>query len=267
MSKKLGENQPSQADINFLKMFVNRMMNLTEYGFQPPYALIMNFFRHSYKFDGDSDSIGFAMRAISGPLHVANNLSTRKRFCLECERRHWVKLCEVVFLSVCENSYLVNQLLECMYSAEIMAGIGPEDKRANFVDKRGKKDIKEAKRQGKNVAESMLCEKFFANIYLAHVITHYAESLREEEEKSEETKSLASRKLPHPNTFHETAVRSEKTKEMKLNEQQQRLYEFALIIACRAFAVKNYLYYQHTISYGYHDFSYSFIEFMDRSLK
>ncbi len=284
------QSTPSTSDVEFMKMFIVRMIGLCEFGFHPPYALVMNLFHHSYKSDAnqfDDDSI--VMRTIVGSPWKQNGVSVHRRTFLECLRRHWVKLCETVLCRV--NGPQLSHVLECMFTATDMIGTTSEDfnpgkKVTGCSNKKSTRNVETAGKKTSSVLrntkliQAMLIEKVVANIYLAYVLVNHANNLkitssdaqpRTESDKQSSPKRKGvvgflkgsylymDRKLP-VRGHSITAPKAGKS-----TEQQQSLCETAIIFACRAFAVRNFAYHQMQVDSFNNDFN--FVEFMQRSLK
>ena len=273
------QSTPSAGDVEFLKMFSARMMDLCESGFHPPHALVMNLFQHSYKPDAKEfeDGIGAAIRAIVVSPWKPNGVGVHRRTLLECLRRHWVKLCEVVLCRVSENAPHLSHVLECLFTVTNMIGTTCEDvnirmTRSNkmFSENATNSDRKQPNlSRNQKLIQSMLIEKVVANIYLAYVLVAKANSLTPEPTESDK-QSSPKKKTASPSTRryiihqrHVLKTDEEKKAKPTLTERQNRLYETAITLASRAFAVKNFK----CNPLERHDYDYNFVEFMGQSLK
>lgn len=260
-------------------MFTVRMIGLCEFGFHPPYALVMNLFHHSYKLAANKldDDVTVVMRTIVASPWKQSVSSIHRRIFLECLRRHWVKLCEVVLCSVSLNAPQLSRILDCMFTATHVIGTTCQD----FSVKLGKKQpARECKKFGQHVeskkssnvlrtnklVEGMLVEKVVANIYLAHVLVTHADSLKIDSiNDSEKQNSQRSKKGLGYRGSLRRVVTAEQIKKERLSEQQESLYETAITLASRAFAVKNFT--CHQLQMENFNYDYNFLEFMQRSLK
>lgn len=274
VSKKLLQSTPSNGDVEFLRMFTLRMHALREFGFHPSHVLVTNLFHHAYK-PGTShydEDVSVVLGTIAALPWETNTMSLHYRTFLECLRRHWVKLVEVVLCRVSVCSSQLSDVLKCVFSATAMFGSTNED----IPDKTGRKGTTRNKNKltesselygksnsvvrDKKIAQDMLIEKVVANLYLAYALVNHADNLRQDSPFQFEKRLVASRKTS-PKIVNLKIMNLKKTEP---NEQQRRLYETAVTLACRSFAVKNFTYGQLEMINS-HDFN--FIEFMQRSLK
>ncbi|XP_028406963.1 uncharacterized protein LOC114529377 isoform X2 [Dendronephthya gigantea] len=272
VSQKLLQCTPSTGDVEFLRMFTLRMHTLREFGFHPSHVLVTNLFHHAYKPGGRNydEDISIVLGTISALPWKSNSMSLHYRTFLECLRRHWVKLVEIVLCRVSASSIELSDALKCVCSATAMFGSTDDDcsdKTSRKGTARNKKSTESSEHSGKSnsvaqnkkIVQDMLIEKVVANLYLAYVLVSHADSLKQD--TASEKRVVASRKT------------SPKLVNLKIimgkwrfpTEQQQRLYETAVTLACRSFAVKNFTYSQLDMINSSHD--YNFIEFMQRSLK
>ena len=269
VSDKLMKLTPSTGDVEFLKMFTVRLIGLCEFGFHPPHALAMNLFHHTYKANQFDDGFSVATKTIASSKLRYNDVNVHRRMFEECLRRHWVKLCEVVLCEVSVNASQSNHALECLFTAANMIGTtGEPEKKVSLQNKKSTANIgqKSSSLSRLNkLSQCMLIEKVVANLYLAYAVVCYADSLTCTTDKQSliESKKLESLGLPSicnrtrgfP-TFEETKKAS-----AQLTEQQKSLYQSAITLASRAFAVKNFKCVHLKID------DYNFAEFMQRSLK
>lgn len=228
------------------------------------------------------------MRTIVASPPKPNGLGIHRRVFLESQRRHAVKLCEIVLCQVSLDRAQLSHALECLFTATDTIGSTAEgfdiklEKKATLrvskksgqtADNPGKKPTRSV--QNTRLAQSMLTEKVIANLYLAYVLVSYANSLTPDvqpDAKSEKqieplSKILheARRRFVQYRYRYAAAKEQEKKANTTLTEQQHRLYETAITLACRAFAVRNFKCQELQIDGVYHE--YDFTEFMQRSLK
>lgn len=279
-------------------MFTIRTIGLCESGFHSPHALVMNLFQHSYTAGArqSDDGVSVAMRTIvASPPGKPNGLGINRRIFLECQRRHAVKLCEVVLCRVSLSRPQLNHALECLFTATDTVGSTAEgfdiklEKKATLraASKKSSQNPDNPARkptrsvQNTRLAQGMLIEKVVANLYLAHALVSYANSLTPEvkaDVKSEKQADASSKAHGSSNIQetlrlrnalfryrHAVAKVQDKKANAPLTEQQHRLYETAITLACRAFAVRNFKCHELQID-GFHN-EYDFTEFMQRSLK
>jgi hypothetical protein len=284
------QSTPSTGDVDFMKMFTARMIGLCEFGFHPPHALVMNLFNHSWKPGANQcdDSISVAIKTVVASSWKQNGANIHRRTFLECLRRHWVKLCEVVLCRVSVSAPQLSHALECMFTATNMIGTTCEDfnvkpgkKTAGRNNKKSTQNVEIGKKpsnvaQNTKLVQGMLIEKVVANLYLAYVLVSHANSLTPSPNGPavpESDKRIAQqllfgrfgRRSIHQRIVATAVEGMSKKSSTSLSEQQQNLYETAITLASRAFAVKNFTCRQ--LQMENFNYDYNFMEFMQRGLK
>jgi hypothetical protein len=267
---------PSTGDVEFMKTFTVRLIGLCEFGFQPPYAVVMNLFQHSYVAHQFDEGLSVAIRTIVLSTWKQNGVSVYRRTFEECLRRHWVKLCEIVLCQVSGNTPQLRQLVECLFTATNMIGKTCDDfnskpeKKASLRNKKStplnpESAGKRTAARNLKLTQGMLIEKVVANLYLAYALVSYAGTLNATTDKQSERKKDGLAEIAHGTPRRARSVADAVATLERLTEQQKNLYEAAITFVSRAFAVKNFTSIPHTVeSYTY---DYNFIEFMQRSLK
>ena len=248
ISQKILNCTPSSGDFDFLRMITFRMMSLCEFGFPPPYVLVLNLFEHSWKpeltevDEKAEESVDITLKAIvASSWRQRNGGRIHRRFFLESLRRHWVKLCEVVLYRVNVDQQRLNAVLRCVCSATHMIGSTTGENDWDVTDERTSRH--------KQFVQSMIMEKTMASNYLALALAKRADD-------------LAKTPLERLGVI----VVSEPTKNAKapFNKQQLLLYHTAIDIATRVFAVKNVTLHKLNPEWPVED--YNFLEFLQRSL-
>ena len=293
VSQKLMQSSPSTGDVEFLKTFTGRMIGLCESGFHPPHALVMNLFHHTYKpgASQSDDGLSVAMRTIVASAPKPNGLGIHRRVFLECQRRHALKLSEIVLCRVSLDRRQLSHALECLFTATDTIGSTAEgfdiklEKKATLRASKksgqtGDNPVKKPTRSVQNtrLAQSMLTEKVIANLYLAYVLVSHANSLTPDvqpdaksEKQIEALSKILSPMQESRRRFLQYRYRNAAAKEQEkrtnttLTDQQHVLYETAINLACRAFAVRNFKCQELQIDSVNHE--YDFTEFMQRNLK